>query len=189
MPPPPPPPSGNKPRQFGVLVILKGGPVGFRIPLRAQRLILGRSPAATIRVPDPSISRSHCSLVFNGSHWVVADLASSNGTFLNGQKVEQPTIAMPGDRLGVARVEFRIEYAAAAMVAMSVDLPDIEAELINDDIVVAELAMGIQSEPGKMKMIPVDPELQLEFDLESLPASDDDGFDWNIKSTINPDGR
>jgi pSer/pThr/pTyr-binding forkhead associated (FHA) protein len=67
-------------------------------------------------VPDPSISRSHCSLVFNGSHWVVADLASSNGTFLNGQKVEQPTIAMPGDRLGVARVEFRLEYAAAAMV-------------------------------------------------------------------------
>ena len=61
--------------------------------------------------------------------------------------------------------------------------------VINDDIVVAELAMGIQSEPGKMKMIPVDPELQLEFDLESLPTSDDDGFDWNIQSTINPDGR
>jgi len=51
------------------------------------------------------------------------------------------------------------------------------------------LAMGIQSEPGKMKMIPVDPELQLDFDLESLPTSEDDGFDWNIQSTINPDGR
>lgn len=171
------------------MVILKGGPPGFRIPLRAQRLILGRSPAATIRVPDPSISRSHCSMVFNGSHWVVADLASSNGTFLNAQKVEQPTIAMPGDRLGVARVEFRLEYTPSAMVPMAVELPDIEGELIDNDIVVAELAMGISGEPGQMKVIPVDPDLQLDLEFESAPASDDDGFDWKFQQTINPGGR
>lgn len=169
--------------------MIQGGPPGFRIPLRSQRIIIGRSPAATIRVPDPSISRSHCSLVFNGNHWVLADLGSSNGTFVNGQQILQPTLVMPGSIIGIARVQFRIEYIPVGMVATTGGTPDIEAELVEDDIIVGEVALGLPDAPGDMKSIPVDPDMHIELDLEALPDGRDDGLDWNFNQTISPGGR
>lgn len=185
MPPPPPPP---RPADLGSLVMIKGGPAGFRIPLRSQRIIIGRSPAATIRVPDPSISRSHCSLVHNGSHWVVSDLGSSNGTFVNGHQVHQPALAMPGSVIGVARVQFRIDYVPVASAASADGGHEIEAELVEDDLIVGEVAL-VPDAPGDMKGIPVDPDMRIELDLESLPDGKDDGIDWNFSQTISPGGR
>ena len=187
--PPPPPPPHSRPADLGTLVMIQGGPVGFRIPLRSQKNILGRSPAATIRVPDPSISRSHCSLVFNGSHWVIADLGSSNGTFVDGHQILQPSLVMPGSVIGIARVEFRIEYVPVGLAAVAPGGNDIEAELVEDDLIVGEVALGLPDAPGDMKSIPVDPDMQIELELDALPDGKDDGLDWNFNQTISPDGK
>ena len=187
--PPPPPPPHFRPADLGTLVMIQGGPVGFRIPLRSQKIILGRSPAATIRVPDPSISRSHCSLVFNGSHWVIADLGSSNGTFVDGHQILQPSLVMPGSVIGIARVEFRIEYVPVGLAAVAPGGNDIEAELVEDDLIVGEVALGLPDAPGDMKSIPVDPDMQIELELDALPDGKDDGLDWNFNQTISPDGK
>ena len=186
---PPPPPPHSRPADLGTLVMIQGGPVGFRIPLRSQKIILGRSPAATIRVPDPSISRSHCSLVFNGSHWVIADLGSSNGTFVDGHQILQPSLVMPGSVIGIARVEFRIEYVPLGLAAVAPGGNDIEAELVEDDLIVGEVALGLPDAPGDMKSIPVDPDMQIELELDALPDGKDDGLDWNFNQTISPDGK
>lgn len=183
MPPPSPP---SRPIDFGSLVMIQGGPTGFRIPLKTQRIIIGRSPAATIRVPDPAISRSHCSLVFNGSHWVVADLGSSNGTFVNGVQVVQPTLVMPGAVIGVARIQFQIDYVPVGLPAGPSGEIELEAELIEDDIVEAEVALGLPEGLGEMKAIPVDPEMLIELDLDALPDGGNDGLDWQSNQTINP---
>ena len=57
-------------------------------------LIVGRAPTCDLPVFDPTISRRHAELVADGESLSLKDLGSSNGTFLNGAKVEQATVAV-----------------------------------------------------------------------------------------------
>ena len=66
---------------------------------------LGRSTGADFIVDAPLVSRVHCRLTaLPGGELEVKDLDSTNGTFINGTRVEAARLA-PGDRLGVGRVE------------------------------------------------------------------------------------
>ncbi|MBM4096550.1 MAG: FHA domain-containing protein [Planctomycetes bacterium] len=190
MPPPPPPPAASaRSGELGHLVMIAGGPAGFRIPLRNPRNILGRSPAATIRVPDPSISRSHCSLVFNGIHWVVADLGSSNGTYVDEHEVTQPVLAMPGSMIALGKVQFRIEYAMAGQAAQPEALPELEAQLVEDDLVLEEAALDFSADSGATEAVLVDPEMSLELDLDSLPDGGLEDPEGDSNKTLGPGGR
>ena len=79
------PPGGSPKAHY--LLILEGDGKGQRIELGRDALVIGRAPPADIVLPDPRISRSHCRLVVVDDEVIVADLQSSNGTFLNGQRV------------------------------------------------------------------------------------------------------
>jgi hypothetical protein len=127
--------------------------------------------------------------VFNGSHWVIADLGSSNGTFVDGHQILQPSLVMPGSVIGIARVEFRIEYVPVGLAAVALGGNDIEAELVEDDLIVGEVALGLPDAPGDMRSIPVDPDMNIELELDALPDGKDDGLDWNFSQTISPDGK
>ena len=73
-------------------------------------LIVGRAPASDIPVIDPTISRRHAEISTddNGHAIVVRDLGSSNGTFVNGTRVESAPLA-PGDVVAFGKVSFRIQ--------------------------------------------------------------------------------
>lgn len=68
---------------------------------------IGRSPGAEFIVDAALVSRLHCRLTAGATALEVLDLESTNGTFVNGQRVEQATVR-EGDRLGVGRVELVI---------------------------------------------------------------------------------
>ena len=73
--------------------------------------LVGRAPTNDLSVVDATISRKHAEL-----HWVsealhVRDLGSSNGTFVNGAKIESAPLAA-GDRVTFGKVEFRLEVGA-----------------------------------------------------------------------------
>jgi len=53
----------------------------------ADRILIGRHPACDIVVGDPSVSRRHAQLTFRDGVWVIQDLASTNGTAVNGARV------------------------------------------------------------------------------------------------------
>jgi len=66
---------------------------------------LGRATGADFIVDAPLVSRVHCRLTaLPDGELEVKDLDSTNGTFINGQRIDTARLA-PGDRLGIGRVE------------------------------------------------------------------------------------
>lgn len=70
---------------------------------------LGRSGRMTVQLEDSYVSDEHAAVESDGDGWAVRDLGSTNGTYLNGAKVTQPTEVGAGDqlRLGKTRIEVR----------------------------------------------------------------------------------
>jgi pSer/pThr/pTyr-binding forkhead associated (FHA) protein len=78
-------------------------PFTFRI-LPGNIKTMGRSPGAEFVVDAAMVSRLHCRLTAGATELQVIDLESTNGTFVNGQRVTQ-AILKEGDILGVGRVD------------------------------------------------------------------------------------
>jgi len=76
-----------------------------RFALRGDRVVLGRAPGCDVVISDASVSSEHARLSREGGKWRVANLLSTNGTFINNNKVSNAGIA-DGDRLRLGRVEF-----------------------------------------------------------------------------------
>ena len=82
-------------------------PVTFRMSSGAVKTI-GRAKAADIIIDAALVSRVHCRLEAAKDGVDVTDLASTNGTFVNGKRVDRATLAN-GDTLRVGRVELTLE--------------------------------------------------------------------------------
>ena len=80
-------------------------------------LIVGRAPTCDLPVFDPTISRRHAELVADGESLSLKDLGSSNGTFLNGAKVEQATVAVD-DLVAFGKVPFRLTVFSTPVVEL-----------------------------------------------------------------------
>lgn len=72
-------------------------------------LRIGREPACEIVVDDETVSAHHARLYFRNKQWWVEDLASTNGTYLNDERIETPTILITGDEMRVGKVLLIIE--------------------------------------------------------------------------------
>jgi hypothetical protein len=84
-------------------------------PLKVGLNTVGRLPDNDVVVVDPHVSRRHCAILVHASERCeVHDVASKNGTFLNGEKVTCPTCLKPGDeiRMGDLRLVFANDGAA-----------------------------------------------------------------------------
>lgn len=103
-------------RALGRLVVVaapEGRPAaGTAIPLDAVNSI-GRDVNNAIVVDDTFVSAEHALLTFRGRAWYVEDRGSTNGTWLNGQRVDSFLPLGYGDELQIGQVRFRLERAAA----------------------------------------------------------------------------
>ena len=97
---------------LGRLVVIDGGRTdlarGQSFPLSVASG-MGRSASNTVIVDDPFASSEHALLIRRGERWWLEDLASKNGTFLNGERLTVPAIVATGDEVGVGGVRLRIE--------------------------------------------------------------------------------
>jgi pSer/pThr/pTyr-binding forkhead associated (FHA) protein len=98
--------------ELGRLIVLaspSGEPaVGAVFALDAVTTI-GRDVNNAIVIEDPFASSEHCALTFRGRSWFVEDLASTNGTFLNGSQVDGTAPMSYGDEIQVGEVRLRLE--------------------------------------------------------------------------------
>lgn len=83
---------------------------GQRFPLRAVNSI-GRDPGNDVVLQDDYASARHSLVSFDGAQWWVEDAGSTNGTFINGDRVGRRTALHFGDELEVGRAHFRLEQA------------------------------------------------------------------------------
>ena len=96
-------------QKAGRLVVTGGDKVGTEIALSGRQLTIGRAGDSDLIVDDEYASTHHAKLVFINGEWLIQDLDSTNGTFLEGQKVSTPqTVAMNAQvRIGQTTFELR----------------------------------------------------------------------------------
>ena len=82
-------------------------------------VIVGRSPKSDLVIPHDSISRSHCRIEMNKGIFYITDLGSSNGTFLDGQRLtpEQRTPFLISSQLTLGKLDCEISDTASPMAA------------------------------------------------------------------------
>jgi len=104
------------------LLIVNGKLAGKRFQVKEGGLRLGRSSSNDIHVPDGQLSRNHCFFEKVGSRLRITDLASANGTLLNGKPIgEEPVGLKIGDVIEVGETRVRV-VAGAPESASAVDL-------------------------------------------------------------------
>lgn len=94
------------------LEVVEGGSVGSRIPMNRPAFMIGRGPECNIRPNDPCVSMRHCRLKKFAGSVLLVDLQSTNGTLLNGTRIETPTELQDGDQIQVGRFVFSIDIYA-----------------------------------------------------------------------------
>jgi len=71
------------------VTVIFGGQEQKTHPLDKPRMVVGREPTCEIHIDNLGISRQHCEFVPRGEAFVVRDLGSSNGTYVNGRKITE----------------------------------------------------------------------------------------------------
>jgi pSer/pThr/pTyr-binding forkhead associated (FHA) protein len=79
--------------------------------LKVDKTTVGRVEDNTFPIAEPSVSSHHCEILLRGSEVLVRDLNSTNGTFINGEKVTEKVI-VPGQILRLGQIEMRLETDA-----------------------------------------------------------------------------
>ena len=83
----------------------------FRI-LPGNIKTIGRATRADFTVEAALVSRVHCRLTAGASEIEVVDLGSTNGTFVNGERIKKRKTVKAGDRIGIGRVELVVESSS-----------------------------------------------------------------------------
>ena len=102
----PRPGRGGAPR---LLIVTEGPLTGVTIDLKDQQITLGRANDATIVLNDDYASSRHARIFPQDGQWILEDLGSTNGTYLDRQKVTRPVPVSPGTpiRIGKTVLELR----------------------------------------------------------------------------------
>jgi hypothetical protein len=78
-----------------------------------SQFTLGRNPACDCVVDQATISQIHARFSFKQGHWWIEDLNSTNGTFLNEERIITAVVLTPSDRLRFGEVEYAISWEAS----------------------------------------------------------------------------
>jgi hypothetical protein len=90
------------------LVILNQGMTGRTFELNIERTTVGRVEDNTFQISDGSVSSHHAEILLRGSDIVIRDIGSTNGTFINNEKITE-AVLKPGQTLRFGQVELKID--------------------------------------------------------------------------------
>jgi hypothetical protein len=92
------------------LVLLGEGFAGRTYELKVEKTTVGRVSDNTFEIPESSVSSHHAEILLRGNDVIIRDLDSTNGTFINGEKISE-AVLKPGQVLRFGTVEMRLETA------------------------------------------------------------------------------
>jgi sigma-B regulation protein RsbU (phosphoserine phosphatase) len=94
---------------MATLRIVQGVEPGKRFPLTAERSTIGRSSDCEVSLDVAAVSRRHAEVIRRGADFIVEDLGSRNGTYVNGLRIAGSTTLSNGDLIGICDQEFAFE--------------------------------------------------------------------------------
>jgi pSer/pThr/pTyr-binding forkhead associated (FHA) protein len=109
------------------LVILTHGMTGRTHELKVDKTTIGRVEDNLFQIAEPSVSSHHCEVLLRGNEVVIKDLNSTNGTFIDDEKISE-SVLKPGHTLRLGQIELRLEDGAAAPTAAPAAAPAKKAE-------------------------------------------------------------
>jgi pSer/pThr/pTyr-binding forkhead associated (FHA) protein len=95
------------PQTSALLIVQRGPSAGARFLLDAERTVAGRSPDADIFLDDVTVSRKHVEFVREADGFVVRDVGSLNGTYVNRDRIERAQLRS-GDEVQIGK--FRMTF-------------------------------------------------------------------------------
>jgi pSer/pThr/pTyr-binding forkhead associated (FHA) protein len=122
------------------LVILSEGMTGRSHELAVDKTTIGRVEDNTFPIVDPSVSSHHCEVLLRGSDVVIRDLNSTNGTFIEGEKITE-SVLKAGQVLRLGQIQLRLE-APAANAASSKKAPVDATMVMQRGVSLNELEQG-----------------------------------------------
>ena len=157
-----------------------------RLVIRDKALI-GRNEKCDIRVISNEISREHCRLEIDGSELILVDLGSTNGTFVNGMRVEshQEITVPPTSRIQMGPATFQVNYLdeeseQGTVIPEQTDQPDQEDEEHLEEFPISIEEVAEETIPENM----------LEETQESAEeTAEPDQEEVSFSSNSSPDGE
>src|SRR5580658_3916440 len=105
------------------LVVLTQSMAGRSCDLASERTTVGRVEENNFQISEPSVSSRHCEILLRGNDVVVKDLGSTNGTFINGERITEEGVLKPGQTLRLGNVELKLDAPGASASAPSPAAP------------------------------------------------------------------
>ncbi len=109
------------------VLIAQSGPLNGQRWLIERALVVGRDPTCDIMISDRQVSRYHARFSPSEEGVLLEDLVSKNGTFCNGQRLQDPTLLSDGDLIQVSLVQHFVFLSSDATVPLDFDI-DLEKD-------------------------------------------------------------
>src|SRR5271170_5569199 len=99
---------------FAIIISEKGG-AERKETFDKNEINVGRVQGNDLMLPKGNVSKHHARLLFRDGRFIVTDLKSTNGTYVNGRKIAQATIVREGDKIYIGDFVLRIEAGGAPL--------------------------------------------------------------------------
>jgi pilus assembly protein CpaF len=151
------------PLMFTIVISEKGG-AERREAFERNEVSVGRVQGNDLMLPKGNVSKHHARLLLRDTRFIVTDLKSTNGTYVNGRKIAQATLVREGDKIYIGDFVLRVEGSspAATPPSSSRDSPRIET---------TGTAASPQLSPSQDTPGPATPSSQAQEVAASLPSS------------------
>jgi pSer/pThr/pTyr-binding forkhead associated (FHA) protein len=156
-----------------VLVMFRADGERRSFPVSREMTIIGRREDCDLRIPLGDVSRKHCRMIREADSLRIEDLGSSNGTYVNGQRVQE-AILQPGDTVRVGPVLFVLQ---------------VDGVPADDELQPNEGVAAAASDESGAPAAPRRQEDTGEFDpMAALEGDGGDQFDLDLSDELNNSG-
>src|SRR6202161_4870412 len=97
---------------FSIIISEKGG-AERREAFNKNEINVGRVQGNDLMLPKGNVSKHHARLLFRDGRFIVTDLKSTNGTYVNGRKIAEATIVREGDKIHIGDFVLRLDTGQA----------------------------------------------------------------------------
>lgn len=129
---------------FSVIISEKGG-AERRETFDRTEINVGRVQGNDLMLPKGNVSKRHARLLYRDGRFIVTDLKSTNGTYVNGRKIAQATIVREGDKIYIGDFVLRIETAASGTAPPDSTAPP--ARAAEDNAAISPAPVGDRAAP------------------------------------------